>query len=193
MSHREDVADTVDDFIRIAEVEMFQAEDAQLRIRQMIVTDTGATSDSVNTQALPTDYLEIISLKITYDTRAIPLDFDTLNSTVVRDGAGRPSIYMLTSQIEYDIIPDLAYVTNFTYYGIPTALSASNTTNAILTKYPNIYLYGALWALNQFANDTEEEQKYYAKFIKAIGGANAADAAGSFGASSQRKPRGRNP
>ena len=112
---------------------------------------------------------------------------------MIRTGTGIPSNYTITDQIEYDTIPDAAYVTNIVHYAKLTALSASNTTNDILTNHSNIYLYGSLAILFQWAEDDEQAAKYKALFMAAINGANASDDEGSRGVASQKRKRGRNP
>ena len=121
------------------------------------------------------------------------IDYKVPAQLMIQDGVGLPYAFTITSQIEYNIEPQSDYTTSIIYYGKLAGLSSSNTTNEILTRYPNIYLYGCLWVLNQWAEDIEEEQKYYAKFIKAIAGANAAENEGNLGVAPQRRINGRTP
>jgi len=192
-SHRDDVGDFLDDFIDICEIEMYSGVGGQIRVRDMITTETSAMSDSVQYQALPTDFLETKRLDVTLSSERYTIDFRTTEQMGLRSGTGTPAYYTVTSQLEYDIQPDQAYVTNHIHYAKLTALSAAEPTNAILTKYPNVYVYGVLWALFQYGNDAEEEAKYYSKFIAAIVGANASDSNGQYGVSAQKIKRGRNP
>ena len=193
-SHRDDVKNLIDDFILLAETEMYANSEAQIRIRDMISTETSSTGTGDRFQPLPTDYLDMRSFRITESTNAWrEIDYKTPAEMGVRSGTGIPYYYTITSQIEYDVEPDQDYTTNIIYYGKLTGLSSSNTTNAILTRYPNVYLYGSLWALNQWANNDEEEMKYYAKFIKAIAGANASDNDGNIGVAPQKRINARTP
>lgn len=193
-SHRGDVKNLIDDFILIAETEMFNGDEAQLRIRGMVATETGSTGTGDRFQALPSGYLELRSFKFTESTNnQYELDYLTPKKMRVRDGTGTPAYFTITSQIEYDVEPKSDFTTDIVYYQQPTGLSSSNTTNTVLDNYPQIYLYGALWALNQWAVNDAEEAKYYAKFIKAISGANASDNDGSMGVAVQRYVQGRNP
>ena len=193
-SHRGDVNGLIDDFILLAETEMYSNADAQIRLRDMISTETSSTGLSDRVQALPTDFLEMRSFRITQSTNNwYEIDYKTPKDMVVRANTGLPNYFTITSQIEYDVVPDMDYPTDIIYYGKLTGLSSSNTTNAILTRFPNIYLYGSLWALNQWANNEEEESKYYVKFIKAIAGANAMENEGNIGAAPQKRVYARNP
>ena len=192
-SHREDVGGLIDDFILLAETEFYTGNEAQIRTRDMIVTETSTTVADSRFQALPTNYLEMRSFKIDTAGRLRSLYYKTPEQLPIFDTSGDPCYYTITSQIEYDAPAADTYATSIMHYAKLTALSASNTTNAILTKYPTVYLYGCLWALNQWAVDAEEEAKYYTKFIKAIAGANSSDNDGLLGIGAQKTVRGRNP
>lgn len=193
-SHREDVKNLIDDFILICETEMYSNSEAQIRLRDMITTQTSSTGTGDRFQPLPTDFLEMRSFRVAQSANSwFEIDYKTPKEMVVRSGTGLPHYFTITSQIEYDVEPDQDYVTDIIYYGKLTGLSSSNTTNAILTRYPQIYLYGSLWALNQWANNEEEELKYYSKFIKAIAGANAAENEGNIGVAPQKRVNARTP
>ena len=92
-----------------------------------------------------------------------------------------PTFFSVTTQLEFDSTPDQAYTVEMQYIKKLAALSDSNTTNAILTNYPNIYLFGALWALFQDAMEADVAEYYYGKFLESIDGANASDQAGRYG------------
>lgn len=192
-SHRQDIGGYIDDFIDICEKEFYQGNSVRLRTRDMNITETSAMSASVRTQALPTNYLETIRFDVTNGGERRTIDYRTPEQTIIRSGTGTPKYYTITDQIEYDIQPDTALVTNIVHYARLNALDSTNTTNAILTNYPNVYLYGCLWALFQWARNSEEEQKFYAKFLEAIAGANSSGSDGSYGVSMQKIRRGRNP
>lgn len=192
-SKREDVKALIPDFIAICENQIYSNTNEPLRVRSMVQTSIGVTSTSLRTQALPTGYLGVRRYDFEIDGQRPTIDYLTPAHMVVRDGTGIPSAYTLTSQVEYDIIPDLAYVTNMVYYGKLTALSDANTTNAILTDSSEIYLYGSLMALFQWAEDDEQSIKYQNLFFQAIIGANSADSEGNIGVATQKQRRGRNP
>lgn len=192
-SHRQDVTDKVDDFIDLCETEMYSNSDVSLRVRSMVSTSSGVTSTSDRFQALPTGFLEPRRYDFEISGQRPTIDYITPDSMYIRDGSGAPSVYTVTSQIEYDILPDQVYTTNLIYYGKLDALDATNDTNAILTNSPNVYLYGSLWALNQWANNNEDIIKYRELFLSAIDGANRADSAGSIGVGSQKRNRRRTP
>ena len=89
------------------------------------------------------------------------------------DRAGTPHEYTVTSQVELDRIPDTVYTVESQFWQKPTPLSSSNTTNAVLTNHPNVYLFGCLWAVNHvYHQETDVAANYYIKFLGAIKGAN---------------------
>lgn len=178
-SHRKDLDLLVPDFITLAEIDMFKGTQAHesLQVREMETTSTATLSG--NTLALPDDFKSMRSLKIT-DTESSELLFKTPSSLVTRTGTGIPCYYTITSEIEFDVTPDSAYSVEMKYYKKPTAVTSLNTTNTILTNHPDIYLYGALWALFAHAVDEQQSMKYYSQFSQAINGANQADEEGRY-------------
>ena len=98
------------------------------------------------------------------------------------EGTGRPVFFTVVgNNIELDRSPDAVYGIELKYYGTPTPLSLTNATNTVLANNPNIYLFGSLWAVNNFAVDEVQAQKYYGQFIGAIQGANSLSRAGRYG------------
>jgi len=192
-SKRQDVKDKIDDFLDLCEVEIYENSVEPLRIRSMVQLETSATSSSVRTQSLPTGFLEPRRFDLTVSAQRRTINYVTPTAQYIRTGTDVPTNYTITNQIEYDIIPDAAYVTNISYYGKLTALSSSNTTNAILTSHPNIYLYGTLAVLYQWAENDEEYAKYRGLFLEAIHGANNSDAEGDRGVATKKSNRGRRP
>ena len=179
-SHRSDMDLLIDDFIRLTEVDMYTSNMAHesLELREMETTSTATiSSDSL---ALPDGYISLRSIRITgasgYDLR-----YKSPDALVHRGGTGKPKYFTITNQIEFDVAPDQDYTCEVVYMKKPTALSSSNTSNEVLADFPNIYLYGGLWALFTHADDEAQAMKYYTRFSDAINGANAEDEAGRYG------------
>ena len=192
-SHREDIKGFVDDFIAICETEIYSNSDVSLRIRSMVQTESSVTSTANRIQALPVNFLEPRRYEFVISGSRPTIDYVTPASMNIRDGVGTPLVYTVTNQIEFDVVPDQEYETNLIYYGKLDALSDAAPTNSILTDYPNIYLYGSLWALNQWAEHDENIAKYKLLFLEAIDGANRTDSTGSQGVATQRQRRRRSP
>ena len=189
-SHREDVKAVIDDFIQLAETEMYSNPDATLRLRSMEQSTTVNTVITDDFVALPATFLEFRRASITVDGVERLLEYktpDQMNIDLTRSGI--PKYFTITDQIYFEILPDRVYTINFDFYGRLTSLDANNITNDILTDYPNVYLYGALRSLQQYAMDAEQESLNYSRFIKAIQGANKTDRKGRFGVAPKQRLR----
>ena len=179
-SHRGDVDLKMDTFIDMAETEMFANTEEVLKIRTMETLDTTATTSN-RFIALPTGYQSMRSMRLSINSNTSNLRYRAPEQMVRVDASGLPRFYTVTDQIEFDRTPDAAYTVEFQYYAIPTKLSSSNATNVVLDENPTVYLFGALWALFEWAVDEQQAQKYYIRFINAIKGANKKDKEGRYG------------
>lgn len=174
-SHRNDVASRLDDFIDLAESEMLK----WVRIRDMETRTTAVTNGRY--LALPSDFLEMRRLRMISGAQYFEVISSTPEGMFITQDSGMPKLFTVTSQIEFDRTPDSAYTVEMQYYGKPTALSATNTTNVILTKYPSVYLFGSLWALYQWSLQEDKAEYFNQKFMQAIQSANREDKKGRHG------------
>ena len=178
-SHRGDIDLKVDTFIKMAEQDMFANPDEVLKVRGQEVRSTATTDGQY--LALPDDFQSMRSLLLVTGAGNVELIQKAPMQIRTNPTPGQPCFFTVTSQVEFDRVPDSNYGLIIQYYAIPTALSASNATNEILTNFPNVYLFGALAAVNSWANDTEEATIKYQSFIRAIKGANKKDKQGRYG------------
>lgn len=179
-SKRSDILSLVDDFIDIAESLMYANPDAQLRIRDMEARATGTLSTADRYEALPTRYLQMRQVKLNLSYGDFLMNYQAPESMIISDVAGVPCYYTIANQIEFDRIPDDTYEIEFLYYQTLTPLSATATTNSVLTRFPHIYLYGALFACAEWALQPEVAASHYQRFIAAIRGANQQDRRGRY-------------
>lgn len=199
-SHRQDIGTHIDDFILLCETSFYNgvldpqtSNTVSLRVKDQEELSVGACSTSDRFLALPTDYLEQRRLDLTVSAKRKPVTYQTPAQLDILTGTGIPSYFTVTDQVEFDILPDDTYVTNMQYYKKLTALDSTNTTNSILTNFPNIYLYGCLWALFQWARNTEEESKNLILFVNAIKAANQTSKRGQYGPNPRSRVRGSTP
>jgi hypothetical protein len=145
---RDDLSTFVDDFIDIAE----SRHKREVRFREMLVR----TSLTAVTRyaSLPTRYLEAKTLRLLTDPLTVlkSLNLHELNNRR-SETVGKPEFFTVHAQIEFERTPDVAYAGEIIYYQELVALSNSNTTNPLLAKAPEIYLYSALaasapWLMN---------------------------------------------
>lgn len=118
--------------------------------------------------ALPTGYYNNISLWLTTYGDRIEIIYVSPESLPVVDVASsQPYYYTITEgNIAFDYPNSQAFAYTFRYkkgYDI-----ASTLTNDILTRYPNVYLYGALREASLFANDDSNTQKWEVTFQQAL-------------------------
>ena len=178
-SHRGDLDLKVDLFIQMAEQDMFANDDAVLKVRGEETRSTATTDGKY--LALPDDFQSMRSLLITTAGGDIELIQKAPAQMFDEPTTGLPCFFSVTSQIEFDRVPDSNYEMMMQYYAEPTPLSSDNATNSILTNFPNIYLFGSLAAAATWAEDFEVAASHYATFIRAIKGANKKDKQGRYG------------
>lgn len=192
-SHRSDVADKIDDFILLAEEAMYANPDFPLQLRQMETRATATLSTSERFLALPSGFITMRRLKLNLDQGDCDVRYVAPDQMIIRSGGGIPRFFSVSSQLEFDRVPDAEYTIDMQYFAIPTGLSSSNTTNTVLTNHPSAYLYGCLWALFGWANDDVQEAKYLAKFLGIIDGINKRYKQGRYGPAPAMRTEGPTP
>jgi len=149
--NRSDLTTAIPDFISLAEAQI----ERNLRTRQMIVRSTASLSTEYS--AVPDDFLEAKTFKL--DTNPpTPMQFETIDSmdnlSTVYTASGKPAYFSVVGgQFRFVPTPDTTYTGELTYYAKLSKLSASNTTNWLLTAAPDIYLYGSLMQAAPYLQD----------------------------------------
>lgn len=177
--NRSDLTSAITDFVSLAESQM----ERDLRTRQMIVR----ANATVNTEysALPDDYLEAKSFKLTGTNPISPLVFQSINAMddlqVSYTSSGQPKYFcVIGGQIRVLPTPDTSYVSELIYYAKLSKLSTSNTTNWLLTMSPDVYLYGSLLQAAPYLQDDARIQVWAGLYQKGIDALNLADERGSM-------------
>ena len=177
-SHRNDMPDSlIDEFIDLAEADMF----TRLKLRTMASRQTAVTSTTTRFLALPDKFLEMRRLTLIVSDIHKDVKYLPPESMQVFEVAGRPRHFTVTTQLEFDRIADQAYAVEMSLFISLTPLSDSNTTNAILTNFPSIYFFGALYHLYNWGDFESEAGKYQSLFGQAISIANQQDLRGRYG------------
>jgi hypothetical protein len=172
-THRNDLGTKIDDFILLAETEMKSNPDEPLKMNLSEDIVTAPMVITTRFLALPTGFESSRKFSITVDGSIGGLEYRTPEQLIIRDDTGVPCFFTIRgNEIEFDIVPDDTYTITVTYFAEFTALTEDNQTNIVLTKYPNIYLFGCLRQAFIYAQDTEQEQKYTVNFLSAIESAN---------------------
>lgn len=186
---RSDIGGVIDDFIDLAEADMWQ----RLEIRDMDTRATATTSTSDRFLALPTGFIKMRKLRLVSGSQQYDLRQQTPESMNVISSSGIPTDFTVTSQLEFNRTPGSAYTAEMQYYKELDALSASNTSNGVLTRFPNLYLYGSLMYFAQWAMDDNMLAKYSNLFYAAINDANEKDRKGRYGPAPQMRREGPTP
>lgn len=156
--------DNITDFIDLAESRINAALESRMAEFESSLT---ATTDS-RYIALPTGYYNNIGLWLTtYGNRVEIVYVQPDSLPISTDSSGQPYYYTIDgSNIAFEIPCSSAFTYVFRYkkgYDI-----ASTSTNDILTRYPNVYLYGSLREASMFANDDQNSMKWNAAYDQAM-------------------------
>jgi hypothetical protein len=159
--------DRTKEFIAMAEARMSR----ELESRSQEKRATSTLEVGTDFYALPTDLRTIRSVKLN-TSPVVTLVYHTpnsLTSTFTSTGNGRPQAYtVIGDEIRYQPTPDSAYTSEITYIDGLTALSDSATSNTVLTRHPDAYLYGSLSAAAIYFGDDTRLSNFEALFKRAI-------------------------
>ncbi len=190
-AERSDLSSKVPDFVTLADMRIRKAL-ASLRLREMETTTDVTPSSGACT--LPTDFLAMkrvqsrtsVARRLEYKTQ------DWLDEAYPDGTEGDPAFYTVTGASLY-MYPLTTSDIRLTYYAYPAVLSDSNTTNWLLAKYPDVYLYGTLVELETYAGNDAALQKWLGFFSGAIAGLASAAFASSYTPGTSRSAMGPTP
>lgn len=138
---RNDLSGQVTDWIYMFEQEM----NLLLTRREMTKRLTFSTVANQESYTLPTDYGSGIALHRNDTPIAVmdPSDWDRMKLLYTTTAAPLQWAYV-ENKIMLGPVPDAVYTMELYYYAVLPNLSASNTTNWLLTAHPKMYFYGSL-------------------------------------------------
>jgi hypothetical protein len=160
--HADDLDSVIPDFITLAEARI----QADAKLLEFETTATVTITAGVGT--LPTGFVGMRSVYWDSDpdyplSYVAPEMYDAMRGNDSGDGR----YYTITgSSIKTTPMGDGSVVC--TYSARFTPLSDSNTTNAILTNFPDVYLYGSLMQAAIYTKDEADMQKYGLLFNAAM-------------------------
>ncbi|MDE2100268.1 MAG: hypothetical protein KGL39_23660 [Patescibacteria group bacterium] len=168
--HRTDLTALIPDFIALAEARM----NGDIRSRSMETKTSLAVTSGNNIVATPSDMLEMRRIQVIGSPNTV-LDYrspDEIASDYQTGQTGTPQVFtVIGANLELQPIPDAAYTLELSYIQRIPSLSASNTTNWLLTNWPNVYLFGALIQAQPYMiNDPRIAtfEKFYQDGVNAI-------------------------
>jgi hypothetical protein len=164
---RDDLTSRIPEFISLAEARM--SRELKARSQEKRATATLTASDAY--VSLPTDLRSVRLVKMnTSPTEVLEYYTPVKLNELYSDGiSGKPRAYtVIGGEIKFAPVPDSSYTAEIVYMeGVPD-LSDSNTTNTILTRHPDAYLYGSLSAASVYLMDTQNTQLYDGLFDRAV-------------------------
>jgi len=178
--NRSDLTAYLGDFITLTEARL----NRELRVREMVNTDTSITTVAgTQSYALPTGYVEattVIYQSDPYRTLIFINNSDFYNKYNISQSRGKPTHFtILGTNILLGVAPDSATTLQINYYKSLSSLSDDNTTNTILTNYPELYLYGSLAESAPFIMQDERINTWAGLYKEALKNANETSSRGS--------------
>lgn len=165
--NRTDLNSVIPTFIELAEAEM----NRKLRVAEMEARATVTVTEPF--VELPSDFLQFRRLVLS--TPSGPRQLDVLSAeqfaeyAAAHTAAGTPSVASVVGQaLQLSPSPDTSYVLEMLYYRQLPKLSATQTTNWLLEKYPDAYLYGALQHSAPYLRDDERVAVWSQKFTSVL-------------------------
>ena len=166
---RSDLTDRIPEFIALAEARFNRI----LRIRDMETVSTAiSTTGGTREYSLPTGFVQMKEFHLTTDPLT-PLAYITpemMSRLWAGSATGKPQVFtIIADNVRLGPSPDAVYTTSMLYYKTFTALSTDNTTSDMLTKNPDVYLYGTLLEAEPFIMNDARVPLWLAAFEKAVG------------------------
>lgn len=172
--HRTDLTSLIPDFIALAESKL--SSDIDSRSMETRVNLTTTANNAYVT--LPTDMLEMRRLQVvtSYNVTLQYRTPDEIAQEFPTNQTGTPTCFAVVGgQIQLAPIPDSAYTLELVYVQRIPALSNTNTTNWLVTNWPNAYLYGALCAAQPYIANDARLPTFQALYQEAVNGINNID------------------
>lgn len=156
LGDRTDLEPKVDDFLDMAEADFNRV----LRTREMEETAT-LTLDANGEASLPADYLEWRTVTALTSPRRL-LEYmtpDYMEETFPTRYSGLPSFFTVREGT-ITVQPLTSDSVRLDYYETIPALSDSTTSNWLLVRYPNLYLYNVLKHASVYMREPAAAQEY---------------------------------
>lgn len=160
-SYRSDLTDRIPTFVQLCE------SDLQVRCKLVDFENDANVAVTSGVGTLPTDYSQ---------ARAVFWEGDQIRSLkyLTPDQmqakaylAGMPTYYTITGD-NIQVLPSGDGTLGMTYKARFSALSGTNPTNVILTRYPEAYLHGTLAQLAMYTKDADTLTTAQAAYESAI-------------------------
>lgn len=147
-----------DNFIALAEAELFD----DLLPRNFESEESLTLTTAQNYVALPTGYISPIAFWLIVDTQRLLLEPALPQELPYRTDSSQPRWWAIDgANIRFDCPAQQAYTAKFRMMK-SSALTASNTTNYLLTKRPDVYLSACMIQFAIWSKDSDDLAKWSA-------------------------------
>lgn len=171
--HRSDLNSVIPDKITLAEVRINGDLDARLQ-------DSKTTISCVTNQDyvdVPSDLISVRRLAVKTNPDVI-MKYDTpdqFGTSYPYDVSGVPRVYTVVgSKFYLAPKPDSGYTLDIIYKAKVPSL-VTNSTNWLMTSYPNVYLYAVLLEMSPYIKDDARMAMWKAAYDNAIDAVNSQD------------------
>jgi hypothetical protein len=143
-------------FIQLCEAELFD----ELLLKDAETESTLTLTTDVNYVALPATYVSPIALWLIVSTQRVKLESVLPQELPYDTSSSQPRLWAIDGvNIRFDCPAQEGYTAKFRHIAT-SRLSVSNTSNYLLLKRPDVYLYGTLKQVALFTKDMADLQKY---------------------------------
>ena len=171
--NRSDLTALVPDFIKLTEAKLNR------EVRHYKMHNRANATLDTQFSAVPADWLEVVRFTLTEGNTYVlepssPSEISRRRAEGINT-TGRPQLFCVSGDsFEVFPTPNGSYVSELVYFQKIPALSDSNTTNWLLTEYPDAYLYGALLEATPYVLDDERMVLWTQMYASTIANINAA-------------------
>ena len=178
--NRDDLTSVIPTFIAMAEADMSR------RLRHWSTENRATAEVDTRYSALPADFVEPIRLSLDDDHTHVELtsviEMQRMRRAT-RDAIGKPQYYSITQgELEVYPTPDVAYDLEMYYYAKIPALSSASVNN-VLTRFPDLYLYGSLLHAAPYLGEDQRITVWASLYEKALSDANMSSDKAKYGTS----------
>jgi hypothetical protein len=165
------ITENVPLFVQLCEADL----NDRLLLRDMESDESLTLTQDQNYVALPTGFVSPIAFWLVVDGQRIPLTFCLPQQLPYSTSATQPQFVAVDgSNLRFDCPAGSAY-TAYLRMVKKSNLSVSTTSNALLLKRPDVYLFGTLKQAALFTKDDADVHKWGAMYETAIKGLKNAE------------------
>lgn len=192
--HRTDLTSLIPGFIKGVENDLAYGVDLPtIKVSPLRIADMETkTTQSISSQYedWPTDALEITNMQINVDTYVYSLKYLTpeqIDERWMGSTSNQPIVFThIGRQFQFAPSPNATYSCEIAYYKKYTAFSGDSDTNWLLTNHSFVYLYGALAHAQDYMENNEQADRWFAKYASLVKGLNGMEQFSRFSGASLR-------